>query len=62
MFIPACLTGFNDRYIDFIKDIKERQMTQNDLKVEWHAGFSVDAAEIDTYQKKCLIFSMNSLN
>ncbi len=27
-------------------------MTQNDLKVEWHAGFSVDAAEIDTYQKK----------
>jgi hemerythrin len=36
----------------FIKDIKERQMTQNDLKVEWHAGFSVDVAEIDTHQKK----------
>ena len=34
------------------KDIKERQMTRNDLKVEWHAGFSVDVAEIDTHQKK----------
>jgi len=27
-------------------------MTRNDLKVEWHAGFSVDVAEIDTHQKK----------
>lgn len=36
------------------KDIKERQMTRNDLKVEWHAGFSVDVAEIDTHQKKIL--------
>lgn len=27
-------------------------MTQNDLKVEWDAGFSVDLAEIDTHQKK----------
>jgi hemerythrin len=27
-------------------------MTQNDLKIEWHAGFSVDVAEIDTHQKK----------
>jgi hemerythrin len=34
------------------KDFKERQMTRNDLKVEWHAGFSVDVAEIDTHQKK----------
>lgn len=29
-------------------------MTRNDLKVEWHAGFSVDVAEIDTHQKKIL--------
>jgi len=27
-------------------------MMQNDLKVEWDAGFSVDVAEIDTHQKK----------
>lgn len=27
-------------------------MTQNDLKVEWNDGFSVDVAEIDTHQKK----------
>jgi hemerythrin len=29
-------------------------MTQNDLKIEWHDGLSVDVAEIDTHQKKML--------
>jgi hemerythrin len=27
-------------------------MTQNELKVEWHAGFSVDVEKIDIHQKK----------
>jgi hemerythrin len=31
---------------------KETYMTETDLKIEWHSGFSVDVEKIDIHQKK----------